>query len=302
MLHQVESHENTTKADQKASVNETDRNEKLRKIVEEAMKEHAKDPKNPHPVDASLINPTPSVKKEEQQSGAAAEAVKALETKAEQVTQTQEPSKKVESPSEKAPETQANSEAITKAEHMEEQVAKLQEKMYSQGSPTETAYKSIDQQKPMFDGNGYEAPETQQMFNEQLHHHHHRHHRHYAEEEEAPGDYDDGDDDEDGDDEDEDDDDDDRDYDDEDDEDNRRKRKKSFMQNWPHYRNYQRDLVASHQAPRKEPEMMNRGMMNEDSSREELEDSKKSTVPKMRRFYGKRMSPRSRNEDYMYTL
>ena len=229
---------------------------------------------------------------------------KKVEEKKEDPKQTSTPtSKSGSSPDpERSADAKGSTEALNKAEHMEEQAAQLQEKLYSQGAPHD-AYKSIEPQKPMFTENEQETPEDQQTLNEQTHHHHHRRHHHTAyddeqeeaEQEQPESRQDDDDDDDEDDGEEESDNNSDDDYDDndaEDDDEGDGKRKKSYLHHHKplarpqSYRNYQRDLVASHQAAMiPPPEMMNRGLMNDegDKGREELEDSKKSIVPTARR-------------------
>lgn len=259
-----------------------DRNERLRKIVEDAMKEHAKDPKNPHPINADLLKPTTKVKTEETTAKAVAESKK---------DEKSSPTESASAPADATVQRSPN-DAIGKAEHLEEQVAQLQDKLYNQGTSqlsTNDAYKTIDnvEDKPLFsqDANPGDPP----TYQDPIHHHSHRRHHHPFQDEEEDDragyerEYDD-DDDDDGD-YDDDDDDQREDYDDEDEED--RKRKKSFLQpvSWrkPYYRNYQRDKISNKElrspSQQQQQPLMNTGMMG-DEERDELEDTKKSSVPR----------------------
>ena len=280
-----------------------DKDERLRKIVEDAMKEHAKDPTNPHPINADLLKPTTKLKEE-------AMATKPADTsKKDDKNPADQKSNPTEAAAASAPATSASAstptdatiqrspnDAIGKAEHLEEQVAKLQDKLYSQGNQND-AYKTIDnvEDKPLFSQDANPG-EQQPAYQEHMHHHsHRRHHSPYEdEEEEERAGYERGGNDRDYDDDDEEDDDGEdedqrEDYDDDEEEEDR-KRKKSFLQpySWPQqaFRNYQRDRIYSkqpqQQQQRTEQPLMNAGMMG-DGVRDELEDMKKSTVPKVSR-------------------
>ena len=281
-----------TKDKDKGKEKDIDKNERLRKIVEEAMKEHAKDPKNPHPINADLLKPTSNVKAEASKTQPADSSKKDDKKQAEQKsnpTTVASPSTSADGTIQRSP-----NDAIGKAEHLEEQVAQLQDKLYSQGTQND-AYKTIDnvEQKPLFSQDA--NPEEQQpTYQDHVHHHsHRRHHRPYEDEEEDDErggysrdgydrDYDDDDDDDD----DYDDEDQREDYDDEDEED--RKRKKSFLQpySWrpAQYRKYQRDRIYNKKITKSSPAapkpLMSEGMMGNEE-RDELEDMKKSTVPKL---------------------
>eukprot|EP00795_Rhopilema_esculentum_P014525 gene14525-5587_t len=259
------------KEEGKEKTKEMDRNERLRKIVEDAMKAHAKDPSNPHPVDAELFKPTAKLKKDET-TAKVTEKSKSQEKKVvDQKSVSAQPSAPTTSTSSSSSPSsgvinRSNDDAIAKAEHLEEQAASLQDTLYSQGKAND-AYKSIDnvEQKPLFS----QEQQEQQMQRMQQ----------YASPGEQPIEYDD-----------------------EEEEEDRRK-KKSFLQNmpWPSpYRNYQRDQIMSRNAAKKEPEapMMNTGMMN-DAERDELEDTKKSEVPKAK---GSFISMASTGRSKMYIL
>ena len=284
-----EKKEDTNEKD-KAKEKDVDKSERLRKIVEDAMKEHAKDPKNPHPINADLLKPTSKVTAEAAKTQPADNSKKDDKKQAEQKsnpTAAASPSTSADGTIQRSP-----NDAIGKAEHLEEQVAQLQDKLYSQGNQND-AYKTIDnvEDKPLFSQDANPG-EQQPTYQDHVHHHsHRRHHSPYEdeeEEEERGGYYRDGSDrdydDDDNDDDDYDDEDPREDYDDDEEED--RKRKKSFLQpdSWrpAQYRNYQRDRIYNKVAkpsPAQKP-LMNEGMMGNEE-RDELEDMKKSIVPKL---------------------
>ena len=302
------------KGEAKSAGKDLNKDERLRKIVEDAMKEHAKDPSNPHPVDVSLFKPTPKLNKDE----TTAKANEDLKKKDQNSTEQKDAGNtSAQSTSPEATVSRSNNDAIGKAEHLEEQVAQLQDKLYSQGpsggsvtqgGSAHDAYKSIEQvdQKPMFaqaadqQESPGEQPGDQPTYTEpEYHHSHRRHHKHYDDDDAEDDRYDDDDSDDAEDDEEEDprDRSENDDYDDDDDDEDR-KRKKSYLQqfSWQQpyhklwrqpFRNYQRDIITNKNQQQKQqvskPELMNNGMMNENEAREELEDTKKSRVPTAKR-------------------
>ena len=294
---------------------EKEKNERLRKIVEDAMKEHAKDPKNPHPVNADLLKPTSKVNQEAKVNQPADSNKKDEKNPGDQK------SNPTAAASAAAPTTndgtiqRSPNDAIGKAEHLEEQVAQLQDKLYSQqpGSQNNDAYKTIDnvEDKPLFSQDANPG-EQQPVYQDHVHHHsHRRHHRPYEEEEEDEGEngyYRDGSDrgydsDDDGD--DYDDEDGREDYDDDDDDEEDSRRKKSFLQpySWRQlqYRNYQRDKIYNRKmppSPAVQKPLMNEGMMG-DEVRDELEDMKKSTVPRLATMKRSRDNMLKRNKMYI---
>lgn len=293
---------------------EKEKNERLRKIVEDAMKEHAKDPKNPHPVNADLLKPTSKVNE-----GAKVNQP-ADSNKKDEKNPGDQKSNPTAAVSAAAPTVndgtiqRSPNDAIGKAEHLEEQVAQLQDKLYSQhpSSQNNDAYKTIDnvEDKPLFSQDANPG-EQQPVYQDHVHHHsHRRHHRPYEDEEEDEGEngyYRDGNDrgyDNDDDDDDYDDEDGHDDYDDDDDEEDSR-RKKSFLQpySWRQlqYRNYQRDKIYNRQispSPAVQKPLMNEGMMGNEV-RDELEDMKKSTVPRLAAMTRSRGNVPKRNKMYI---
>eukprot|EP00112_Aurelia_sp_Birch-Aquarium-sp1_P002716 Seg1301.8 transcript_id=Seg1301.8/GoldUCD/mRNA.D3Y31 product="hypothetical protein" protein_id=Seg1301.8/GoldUCD/D3Y31 len=141
------------KDEAKKAGKDLNKDERLRKIVEDAMKEHAKDPSNPHPVDASLFKPTPKLQKDD----TTAKVNEDQKKKDQNATDQKDAgNKSVESASPEATVSRSNNDAIGKAEHLEEQVAQLQDKLYSQapsggsvtqGASAHDAYKTIEQKQ-----------------------------------------------------------------------------------------------------------------------------------------------------------
>ena len=295
----VETKEKDSENDkEKKNEKDMDKNERLRKIVEDAMKEHAKDPKNPHPINADLLKPTSKVA-EEAKKTKPSDSINTGEKKPTDQKSNAVPTASAQPGGDGTIQRSPN-DAIGKAEHLEEQVAQLQDKLYSQGTQND-AYKTIDnvEDKPLFSQDANPVEQQQPVFQDHVHHHSHSRHHHSPydedeeEEQESPY-YRDGsergyDDDEDDDDGNDDEDEDQReDYDDDEGEEDRR-RKKSYLQQYSwrrplQYRNYQRDRILSKQTqqqPQAEQKpLMNEGMMGNEE-RDELEDMKKSTVPKL---------------------
>ena len=286
-----EEEENKEKEEEEKKQKEKDEKEKMMKIVEEAMKQHAKDPNNIHPInDSDLKDAKNETNKENHdKSFSTASSTAQVSDKGQNAVPTQssdksqtEPVKQSEAISDTTgpQNSAANADAIAKAEHMEEQVAKAQDRLYAEATGKDP-YSSINpnEEKPLFsheeDKEERDKERERPTYNEPSYHHHTRHHRpryhDEAEDEEEDDPYEDEEEDEDEPDRESPDDEEneDEEYDDEDPSD----KKKSRIQNI--YGEMQTNLQKRKNVPE-----MKKGMMSSDSVRDELED-KKSIVPKI---------------------